>query len=371
VITIMAGAQDPGGAEALAPVLLCLDKADDVRLEVLARAQGGAVFQRDGLAFEAADHTPDEEVLDRIHNTAPNLVITATSQEGTLERTMIAAARSVSAPTLAILDSWTNYQTRFAEAGFDLSTRLPDVIAVPDALAKNEMCTAGLPAQKLEITGQPAFDALSRRIMANDGNIRAKIRSQLTLSEDELLVVFFSQPIRHMYGDPYGGTGRGYDEYDAICCLAEALTALEFRVKLVVKPHPREDRDKVGNNLAKLTLPAVLMDEVDPDDLMLAADAVCGMTTIMLMRAWLAGRQIISVQPGLRGADALSLARAGHVRTAVDAHSLVARLKEAIAAGPAAPPKSTLTDGEATARVAALAMSLARPIVSFQERSEV
>ena len=358
MIKIMAGAQDPGGAEALAPVLSALNATNDVRLEMLARTQAAAVFCRFGLEFECADKLSDAAVTDRVFAAAPNLVIAATSQYGTLEQTLIAAARSRDIPTLAVLDSWTNYRVRFAKYGEEITDAFPDVIAVPDALAFDEMCAAGLPADRLSITGQPAFDKLAGRMAEDHSQIRKAIRTILDLQADEILVSFFSQPIRAMYGDPDGDMGRGYDEKKALDCLARALAALTQPVRLVVKPHPREQTGTFDEYLSRNAAIATLAHELDPDDLMLASDIVCGMTTIMLVRAWLAGRCVVSVQPGLRDNDALWLARAGHIKTAVDQQATVTRLNEALQTGPAAPPESNLTDGKATQRVTALALSM-------------
>lgn len=300
---------DPGGASALAPVLIALRAQPHFKVHALAYRQARDLWAQRGLPFKEL-----EEGLTRaqaqaiLQHTRADVLLTSTSFNGVdLEKHFIAASRELGVPSLALLDFWANYAVRFADAGGHFAY-LPDRIAIMDEQAKAEMLAIGFPAETLIITGQPAFDELpaykQRRPLW-----RAAVREQLGIAPDEPMVLFASQPLAGIYGrDASSPDFLGYTEQSVLDDLVTALEHLarhrEKPVCLVIRPHPREDvRDY--EQWQDSSIRVLVTGAIGGRGMALAADLVTGMTTMLLVEASLMGCPVVSLQPGLRGADVL------------------------------------------------------------------
>lgn len=295
---------DPGGANALAPVLATLAADGKVDVAVYAYNEGTAVLKRsaidatvlegDAVASAAADCLRREDA---------DAVVTATSHNGVdWEKHFVAAAHDRSIPSVAVLDFWSNYRERLADAAGGLD-RAPDAIAVMDERARIEMVDAGFPAERLVVTGQPAFDALAGARARFTPERRSAVRSSVGVAQDELFVVFASQPLRQLYGD-----SLGYDQHEVAGLLVDALDAVSVKsarpIVLLIRPHPRERaEDYAGFATSRVRI--LVSDAGDGRDCAMAADLVTGMTTALLVEACHLGCVVVSLQPGLRAKDVL------------------------------------------------------------------
>lgn len=315
-MTVLVVAHDPGGAAALVPVLRELARRSE-RTRLIAAGPALKVFEEAKLAPEVPGE-PDAAIA------GADALLMGTSFESALERDHLDAAAVRGVPAAALVDSWTNYRRRFGAA-------LPDVVLSPDGLAAREMVSEGIPSRRIATTGQPALAEFAAE--AAQPGARSEARRRVGVQEGETVVAFFSQPIGAMYGRT-----RGYDEVEALALVQQALPP---GARLIVKGHPKEARDPASG--------------VAADDLVLAADVVAGMTSIALVKGALAGRRVVSVEPGASGASALVLARLGLLRPARD----VDEVRDAFRS-PAPRPPYSWSDPGAAARVADIAQALAR-----------
>lgn len=311
---IVAVAGDAGGASALAPVIQHL-RAAGRGVAALAYRQAPAVWAEQGLAFEPVAEGTDEAAAGRrLRAARAGLLLAGTSVNGCdLERRFVAAARRCGLPSLAVLDFWSNYRERFADAKGDLAD-LPDRIAVMDEFARQEMIAEGFEPGRLAVTGQPAFDKLEE-FGCPSPRRRAALRGELGLGERDRLVFFASQPLADLYGhDASNPLFPGYTEHTVLRALLDALQGIAGRhperLALVVRPHPRE---RPGNLRVPADGPLRVRVEANGNRwaAALAADLVVGMTTVMLVEACLLGCVVLSLQPGLRIPDPLPTTRFG------------------------------------------------------------
>lgn len=372
--SVIAVAQDPGGAAALAPFLSALEDDERVDLIVYAYQQGREVFVEQRVACLALDQPPSTAEADwaelargLLATHQPDLVITGTSFDPGPELAMIRVSRETGVRCLTVLDAWTNYRRRFLMEGeTDLSDELlPDVIAVMDDFAVREMQELGFPVDRLRVVGQPAFDRFLELARSwEHGRGRQALRHQLGARHGETLVAFFSQPIAELYGPPGSPTYRGYDEWDALRGLLRAMALLVSQgkpMRLAVKLHPKEPVGKYADLLVHVAVPAITVQIADADSLALTADVVVGMTSIVLVKAFLAGRLVISLQPNLVGTDALVLGRAGYLEPVTDLAALPQALQSALSGMSWSCENrllTSLTDGQSVARLRALMWEL-------------
>lgn len=379
-------AQDPGGAAAVLPVIRELARRARLPLEVLGRRHACSLFARSGITFADVDELVGSmaaearrEWIDAyVGRRGPGAVLTATSHHAGLETFFIRRARRLGIPALAVLDAWCFYRVRFLEEGErELeAAHLPDVVCVMDELARTEMIGEGFPPRILEVTGQPALDDFVQWARSTAAESAAtSLRHRLLGDSGEALVAFFSQPLRQVTGPPGGPEFRGYYEDEVLELVARSLHAIGRPARVVVKPHPKEvwDRGKdehLEELQARLSGIRLHRSAEDADELVMASDLVVGMSSIVLVKAFLAGRQVVSVQPGLAIEDPVMMSRAGWLPTVTCRDHLLPRLAECLDSrsrspdAPDAPPSlralQGLHDGRCAQRIADLVESMMR-----------
>ena len=363
-VDVLVAAYDAGGAAAVAPVLRGIRQgprwsiatiAGGPAREILADV-GGVVVPWDASSAESLSSF----VSTQLRTCRPRLVLTGTSLQSGLERTVIRTARRAHIPTLAILDSWANYAARFKEPDDDAlrDCDLPDAIGVMDDLAAAEMAKEGFPPNRVRIIGHPDIDDFVRWVRSREAVEAARVaRASLGVADGSPLIVYFSQPIAAIDAARSPADARGYDEQDAWGAFADAVERLGRPLTIAVKSHPADSIGRMSypSAIGRANVRLVTGDSVHV--LIAAADVAVGMTSIALVKAWLAGRPVVSIQPALRGPDLLVLGRMGLLKPVVDAAALPAALQETLdghVTPDAARLPSTWTDGRASDRAIAL-----------------
>lgn len=304
--TVVAVAGDPGGAAALAPVVRALLDEGRYRVIPCAYAQAVSLWQSQGIAaIEAgglAAALADADLL---------LAATSVNAEN-LELDAVAWAQSKGIPSLAVLDFWSNYRRRFLADGRRV---LADRLAVMDELARREMVDEGFPADRLVVTGQPAFDRLALAHDRFTPQRRSALRSGIGVEADARLVLFVSQPFADIHGSPEAARAAlGFDEHEVLTLACAALSSLAHAhnvpIVLALRPHPREPDDKFAE-IQEDDFRVAIWKTQDQLEAALSADLVLGMNSALLYEATLMGRPVVSLQPGLKGLDPLPSNRSG------------------------------------------------------------
>jgi len=313
---VIAVCGDPGGANAVAPVIEILRAEGNVLVSALAYREACSLWDQRGLRHHSlSEQMSFTEVLDYLIREDPSLLLTGTSFNGVdLEKKFIAAARSLSIPSLSVLDFWSHYGVRFSYANGRLSC-IPDRIAVMDELARKEMIAAGFDEKHLVVTGQPAYDDLHLWGKKFGPEKIARLRNYLGVGPEDLMVLFASQPLSTLYGtDASNPLYPGYTEVDVLSALSRSLKEIQKdihrKIVLVIRPHPREEPEAF-QFMHDNDIPVIISTSGNSRDLIMVADLVVGMTTALLVEACYLGMAVVSLQPGLRHADLLPTNRAG------------------------------------------------------------
>jgi hypothetical protein len=293
-------AGDAGGAAAIAPVIETAVQEHTCEVHVYAYRQALSVFSRRGIGHHALSEDTSIADLERmLLQTGAEIVLAATSVNGVdLELLCIQAAKRLKVPSLSVLDFWSNYAARFRAHGGDLV--VPDCVCVMDRRAATELACAGIPLGQISVSGQPAFDHLQNFKNHSGARARVEVRRELRIPDNQLLLLFVSQPLADFYGDNTGGFGHlGFTEhstYRLLNCAVESISH-EQAFTVVIKTHPRERSTNWSLAESK-----TLVDPVPRSTLefCFAADLVVGMNSVALVEAAIVGRPVLSLQPGLR-----------------------------------------------------------------------
>jgi hypothetical protein len=272
-----------------------------VHLTALAYNEALAVFEANAIAYRALAGK-DVDAAAELRDTTCSVLLTATSDNGIdLERRFVAAAKRLGTPSVGVLDFGSNYRRRFDRDGERLV--VPDIVAVTDERTRAELVEAGAPASAIRVTGQPAFDALGAVRSRFSAERRRVLRTSLGVADDDLLVLFASQPLKGRYDDQYG--------FDEESVLADVLRALDRlapppgqRLVLLIRPHPRESSEKFDPYAGERASVHV-SSAGDRREWVLASDLVVGMNSALLVEACYLRCPVLSVQPGLKVPDPL------------------------------------------------------------------
>jgi len=309
VSLIIAICSEPGSAKAIAPVIEFLRKEGKTKVLALAFKQASQTWKLLGLEHDCPPHAMSlQDTITFLEKEAPVLVLTGTSGLDIEQKRFVAAARHLNIPSLAVLDFWSYYVERFSSREGRLNC-LPDRIAVIDEYMKNDLIRLGVDQSKIVITGNPAHDDLYKWRSEFTTDKILRVRKHIGINPDDLMVLFASQPLSDLFGtDVSNPMYPGYTEKTVLSALVRSLEEIQKdeprKIILVVRPHPRENLDTYpAMNNEKLQV-SVLADG-DSRDLVMAADIVVGMTTMLLVEACYLGKIVVSLQPGILITDPL------------------------------------------------------------------
>jgi hypothetical protein len=366
-LRVLALNHDAGGANALVPVIRHLQRELAIDVSVVGGPFAAEVFRRRRLAFRTpADYGPasglKEQAAAIIARERPDVVFSGASWGETIEKFAWDNAAEMGVPSLALLDMWCMYWQRFGDVATGRRfTHVPTCVAVMDDTARQGLLQAGFSAEQVRVTGQPHFDYL-RAMRGRASERGAAWRRSLGLSRNGFLVLFASESHSADLGrDASSPHYLGYTEQDVLGGLVHVLEGLRRRagrpIELVVKLHPKETEAPVLHT----GFPVRVLRQGDPLQMIGGADAVVGMTSMLLVEAAVIGHPALSFQPIPPQHDTMWPNRIGVTQPIYTSRGLAAALRE-VMKGPQAVRQpdglNGLADGKAAQRVAEVILTL-------------
>jgi hypothetical protein len=299
-MTVLFAAGDVGGARALLPVMqVCADTG----LPFVLLAHGH-------LAQEAPEPWPRVYCCgDNTDGAMQNFLrchdigqfVFASSVHDSLPLSMARCAQKLGMQVMHVLDNWTGYRRRLEMDG--LPALVPDVYTVMDDYALRAAVRDGVKASVLEVTGQPALASLADEFKALSTDELLHRRQRFGFAREKILLVFISEPVAQDQGaSPTAAHYRGYTEKDVLQLFCRRLQPLADRLEIALLPHPRENRAALSGlwRHCQGALRGGVVTGISGREAVWCADGVAGMASILLYEAWLLGKPVISLQPGLR-----------------------------------------------------------------------
>jgi len=297
---------EPGGAEVLIPAIKLVQAQPQYEAIVAGYGYAMERFSRKKIQHCEIDPVQKEDfsLIDRY---APDLLITSATSLPAVdmsEKHLWQQARQRGVHSLAFLDQWQNYKVRFSGIhDEELLAYQPDWINCLNDIGKSEMMREGFDEARLIAFGHPYLSSLKHDLLALD---MGRIRSNLCLAANDEVVLFVSEPIREYYGDR-----RGYDQYVVLDYFLTNFAGSANQTKILIKLHPKDDITKfldIGERFKALPLRFV-GNELSPLECLAISDSIFGMTSIMLIEAYVLGKKTASLQPGLCVEDPMVLSR--------------------------------------------------------------
>lgn len=337
---VLAFAREPGGADAIAPVVRRLRQHGRVQVSLVAKDFAAERFRLAGLDHQCiprVDRAQTEDQVNRLLDQArPQVLLTSASsrpEDDMTEKFLWTCGERRGIPSLAVLDQWQNYAMRFSGAAVEERLAFqPTCIAAMDEKVRSDMVAEGLPAARILVSGHPRFDALGDFLAGWTAQAARKTRAELGVEEGALLVCFVSEPAKRFFA-----AEEGYTEAKALGRVLRGLEGLARRqgipITAALKHHPRNiPEDFADLEFSSGASPVRLVEvrgEVEPWPLLAAADCAVGMISILLIDAVLLGTPTLSVQINARHPDRCAAVNAGAIaaaRSEAELHGLLESL---------------------------------------------
>lgn len=295
---------EPGGAEVLIPVIRLVQAQPHWEVVVLGYGHALTRFAKKEIACIEIGPVPLED-FSLLDHYAPDLLITSATSLPSVdmsEKYLWRQAKQRGVPSLAFLDQWQNYTVRFSGSQeHERLAYLPDWINCLNEIGREEMIREGFDEGRLVAFGHPYLSSLKHDLPALDV---ARLKAELHIQAGDKVALFVSEPIREHYGNT-----RGYDQYQVLDYFLSNLADAPERPKILVKLHPKDNRASFQILAEKFeTLsPQFIGNELSPLECLAVSDFIFGMSSIMLIEAYVLGKMVASLQPGLRVEDPLVL----------------------------------------------------------------
>jgi hypothetical protein len=355
---ILAFIEDPGAANYMLPVIAALEARG---VHVTLRTEGAAA------TYVARASTGHEEAPDALlTRLRPRAILVGTSENArTFGLALIDAAKAAGIPTVAALDSLANAARRFQGLGATALTHAPDLILVADDATAAAFAALGYPRAAIKICGHPQHDTVRDRAGALDAEGRTAVRRRVfgePENGDRPVLVFASEVSTGIGEDVYKRTadytlsGSGKYNLRTEIVIEEFLAAvgrLPQRPHLVLRLHPKNTREELS--------PFVdAFDDISEGgpglDVVFAADAVAGMTSILLVEAMILGRPVLSLLPRAEERNLLSEILSGAIPAATTAAQIDEGLRAILQNPQARANERVTTNAAARAADAIMAM---------------
>jgi hypothetical protein len=300
---ILIFAEDPGATNYLARLPQQLIRRG-MSVRVLADGRAPDLLEAMGIAFDSVPlDTGAVLVLD---SSSPRVVVIGTAENpDTLGLKLVMEARGRGIPSVGVVDARVNAARRFRGGGHDPLGFAPDWLLVPDEVTKEAYESLDYPSARIVVCGNPHHEYVLgvEKGLANRGRAAVRRSVLADLPNGRTVLVFASEvsdgldPEQFRLSGEYTLFGRGGSVRRTEIALEEFLDAVEDvhpRPYLVLRLHPKNSREDLSTFVDEFDY---VSSEEDPLELIYAADAVVGLTSMLLYEAVLMRRPTMSIVP--------------------------------------------------------------------------
>ena len=312
-IDVLLCATEAGGARNLVAVV---EEFPDVfRFKVLSGNGALTIFERSGMAIWR--HAPSLNKSDAakiLREIKPDIVLCGRGiDKDSLERYIIAAARSFGCSTVSIVDEWYDYRANYADELGNL-VYLPDIVCCPDEQALKEAVAEGLPTECLRITGSPALSRLVKKRDTYYSNDLSR-SNEFDRTYPRPFVTYISEELLDRRPGVPSDNNRSknishYDEKDIRNDIVQSLLDQYPCCTVFEKPHPRSESNiRLPTNNEKIFWLVIENEELQ--NLCWWSDIVIGIKSMGLLESALLGTPTVSYQPDAYGNISCTAVRKG------------------------------------------------------------
>lgn len=200
-------------------------------------------------------------------------------------------------PTLVVLDQWKGLD-RFFDAEGLVRVPCPSRIAVAADSIADSLIEAGIPEQQLVVVGHPSLAACAEKTFLAGLPSRMALRERLGIDAEVRVYVMASEGVHSGH--------QGWMGCDSRCrklfsCESQGRPLWNHLLEkesheaslFLLRPHPSD------SNIASDNILSVPWDRLDDKSLLVLADRVYGISSMLLLQAAALGIETVNLQPML------------------------------------------------------------------------
>ena len=296
--------EDPGAANFVGGLPAALEELG-LTARVVAEGKALGHLRRLGVAFETP--VPSATAKDMIDAADPRGVVAGTSTNPrSLGLSLMDHGRRRGLVTVGMVDGPASPRWRFRGESDDPLAHAPDHIFVPDAGIADAYVELGMARDRVKVCGHPGFDTVRRQreLLITEGRENVRRRLWPELHPERPLAMFVSElsdggfePEQFRRSSDYTLSGWGGSDARTDIAIEEFLDAVAasgVTPLLVLRLHPKETDGAEPAHASRFDL---VSRAEPPLEAVFAADAVFGMTSVLLLEAALLGRPVVSIVP--------------------------------------------------------------------------
>jgi hypothetical protein len=264
-----------------------------------------------------ADVRQPQDSPSNLLNGAAALVLGTSEDKSCWGHKLCCFAKSLKIPTIGVVDMAVNADKRFRGETDSPMHHAPDWLAVPDKFCEFAYMRLGFPRERILLFGHPHYDVIRARLNTSDDINSWRESSFPKAPLDRPLWLFIAEGIDRL--DPeqsfrshdYTLFGRGNTNFRSAICLQELIDVaqnLSPKPWIVLRPHPKNISEEFDQCLDGIDEWAIAG---DPIPMLLSADLVIGMTTMLLLEAYLLRRPTLSIVPRIAEREWLATLNGG------------------------------------------------------------
>lgn len=299
-------AQDLGGARAILPVIQRLLREQSLSIQVLVHARALRLFSESGIPvipLETYGYPVPLKYGDALHlmrRLAPDLFFSATSHpRDPSNGYLVAAAREVGIPTVAIVEHWKGHG-RFKKSEGGPLLFAPDLLGVMDRDTQQVYVSQGCSPEKVRIVGHPYLERVfhERERWQASGRIES-LKRRAGLDPARSFILFCSETVHdHEFHVPCREACLPLSHVQAggvrlIDLLRQAAAELAEHsgqeIDVLLRAHPNQG----ANHVAGVRI--IDQEAVSDIEAVAMSAAVVGLSTMPLIEAGIIGRPAASM----------------------------------------------------------------------------
>ncbi len=300
---------DPGGAK---PILSLIEEIQPD--EYLAVSNRSYSFYDD---FKTQVQMIENDFEKIVNSYQPDLIFTGTSYPSDFDKQFLKIALEKNIDCYTFVDHWTNMDLRFT---YENNFLEPSQVWVIDERAKEIAMKAGIPKDKIVISGNPYHKWLK--------NWKPRVIKEVFLETiglkniTDTLLIFAPDPLSNINGiEKYG-----FDELSALKDLIELFEEHESELshfKILIKAHPNQNRKKIEKIIQKTKNCILLPNDIDANTVTYYGNITIGFFSSFLLEAKILGKEILRFIPVPMKEDPIAALNVG---TIVNKESLLTNL---------------------------------------------
>jgi hypothetical protein len=312
-------AEDPGAVNYLAPLashLIAIGK----NILLLSSGHATSLLKKRGL--EPVEVNNSDHAVSLYTSSEADLLLVGTSENlDSPGLALIAHAKKAGHASVGLVDYFANAGFRFRGNTVKPLAYAPDWLVVPDSWTAKEYEDLGFDKNKIVIAGHPQYDLVLQQKNEFDRDGRCEIRKRILPenAQGKTIIVFVSElstgldPLQYQYSKEYTLNGRGQSKYRTDIVMEEFLDAIsgicnndKDRPFLILRLHPK---DSIQNQEKYINEFDLVSQGGEPLEVLYTSDLVVGMSSMLLLEAYLLSLNVLSIVPRSKEREWLPITR--------------------------------------------------------------